>query len=213
MSSTSRSATSSSLRLAFALLAAGVLSAQESVPVRSGTEATDPAYRLSPGDRVVVSVFGEPDLSAGQIIDREGRVRLPLIGAIGVVGYTVREAEGLIENAYRDQEYLKRPQVTLTMQTYAPREITLLGAVRSPGTFQFPPDVTSLDLRDVIARQGGFTPVAKGDAVSVTRRQSDGTETTTTVDVARSMSGRGRGSGEVFLVYPGDRIFVPERLF
>jgi polysaccharide export outer membrane protein len=93
--------------------------------------------------------------------------------------------------------------------------VTLLGAVRAPGTFQFPPDTVSLDIRDVIARQGGFTPVAKGDAVAVTRRQDGGKDLTTVVNVDRMMFGRSRKreNEEIFLIYPGDRIFVPERLF
>ena len=177
--------------------------------------ATDPAYRLNLGDRIAVSLFGEPDLSAQQMIDRDGLVRLPLIGELAVSGHTVRETETLIETAYQKQEILKAPQATLTMVAYAPREVTLLGAVRAPGTFQFPADTVSLDIRDVIARQGGFTPVAKGDAVAVTRRQSNGKEETTIVNVDRMMFGRSRKreNGEIFLIYPGDRIYVPERLF
>lgn len=187
-------------------------SAAEPAPVQSGT-ATDPTYRLNNGDRIVVNVFGEGDLTVQQMLDPDGNVRLPLLGALALGGHTVREAERLIEAAYRDQEILKRPQVSLSVGTYAPREVTLLGAVRSPGTFQFPPDITTMDIRDVVARQGGFTPVAKGDAVAVTRRQSDGREVTTVVNVARMMSSRARTDDERFLVQPGDRLYVPERLF
>jgi len=177
--------------------------------------ATDPSYRLNLGDRIGVSIFGEGDLTAQQMIDRNGLVRLPLIGEVSVAGRTVREAEALIEAAYQKQEILKAPQATLTMVAYAPREVTLLGAVRNPGSFQFPPNTVSLDIRDVIARQGGFTPVAKGDSVAVTRRQPNGKEDTTVVNVDRMMFGRAhkRENDEVFLIYPGDRIYVPERLF
>lgn len=177
--------------------------------------ATDPAYRLALGDRIIVSIFGEPELNIQQMIDRDGQVRLPLIGIVTIGGRTVREAETLIEGTYQSKELLRDPQATLSLSNYAPREVTLLGAVRSPGTFQFPTDIQSIDIRDVIARQGGFTPAAKGDAVAVTRRQPDGSEITTVINVERMMSGRARSrdSEEVFLVFPGDRIFVPERLF
>ena len=89
------------------------------------------------------------------------------------------------------------------------------GAVRSPGNFQFPKETTSLDIADLITRLGGFTPTAKSDAVSVIRRKPDGKEEVTTVDVERMISGRRRGdsSRRDFAVYPGDRIWVPERLF
>jgi polysaccharide export outer membrane protein len=201
------------LALTGSLLLAQNPPAGDSAP--TANPATDPAYRLNLGDRIAVSLFGEPDLSAQQMIDRNGLVRLPLIGELTVAGHTVRETETLIETAYQKGEILKAPQATLTMIAYAPREVTLLGAVRAPGTFQFPADTVSLDIRDVIARQGGFTPVAKGDSVAVTRRQSDGKEETTIVNVDRMMFGRSRKrqNDEVFLIYPGDRIYVPERLF
>lgn len=181
----------------------------------AGAPSTDPTYRLNLGDRVAVSLFGEGDLSAQQMIDRNGLVRLPLIGEVSVAGRSVREAEKLIESTYKKEEILKAPQATLTMVAYAPREVTLLGAVRAPGTFQFPPDTVSLDIRDVIARQGGFTPVAKGDSVAVTRRQPSGKEETVVINVDRMMFGRSRKkeNDEAYMIYPGDRIYVPERLF
>ena len=196
-------------------LAGSLLLADTEAPSPAPAAATDPTYRLNLGDHIAVSIFGEADLTAQQMIDRNGMVRLPLIGELSVVGRTVREAESLIESTYLKEEILKEPQVTLVMMAYGPREVTLLGAVRAPGTFQFPPDTVSLDIRDVIARQGGFTPVAKGDAVAVTRRQPGGKEVTTVVNVDHMMFGRSRKreNEEVFLIYPGDRIYVPERLF
>jgi polysaccharide export outer membrane protein len=203
------------LALAGSLLRAENTAAADAGSTAAAVPVTDPSYRLNLGDRVGVSLFGEGDLSAQQMIDRNGLVRLPLIGEVSVAGRTVREAEALIETTYRKNEILKAPQATLTMVAYAPREVTLLGAVRAPGTFQFPPDTVSLDIRDVIARQGGFTPVAKGDSVAVTRRQPNGKEETVVVNVDRMMFGRSRKkeNDEVFVIYPGDRIYVPERLF
>lgn len=195
------------------LLLLGLLLTSRAQDGAAPSPATDPAYRLNRGDRVAVAIFGESDLGAAQVIDWDGRVRLPLIGTVTLAGQTVREAEAQIERAYREQEFLKRPQVTLSLQAYAPREVTVLGAVRSPGTFQFPPDANNLDLRDLIARLGGLTPVAKGTDVSVTRRQPDGTETSFVVDIERAMSGRGKTYSTPVLIYPEDRIFIPERLF
>ena len=198
-----------------ALTGSWLLAQSETPGAEAPGPAVDPTYRLNLGDRLAVTLFGEPDLSAQQMIDRNGLARLPLIGDIALAGRTVREAEALIETAYRKEEILKAPQATLAVLAYSPREVSVLGAVRGPGTFQFPPDTVSLDIRDVISRQGGFTPVAKGDAVAVTRRQAGGKETTIVVNVDRTMFGRSRKreNDEVFLIYPGDRIFVPERLF
>lgn len=176
---------------------------------------TDPSYRLAAGDSIAVHLYGEPEMSAAQRLDSSGVLRLPMIGEVKLGGLTVREAESNLEKLYRDRELLKKPLVTISVSNYALREVSVLGAVRSPGNFQFPKETTSLDIADLITRLGGFTPTAKSDAVSVIRRKPDGTEEVTTVDVERMISGRRRGdsSRREFAVFPGDRIWVPERLF
>jgi len=176
---------------------------------------TDPSYRLVPGDSVSVNVYAEPDMSAAQRLDSDGILRLPMVGEVKLGGLTVREAENELERIYRNRELLKAPLVSLAVSTYAIREVSVLGAVRSPGNFQFPKETTSLDIVDLITRLGGFTPTAKSDAVSVIRRKPDGREEVTTVDVERMISGRKRGdsSRRDFAVFPGDRVWVPERLF
>jgi polysaccharide export outer membrane protein len=176
---------------------------------------TDPAYRLVPGDSVTVNVYSEPDMSAAQRLDTNGTLRLPMIGEVKLGGLSVREAENTLEKLYISRELLKAPLVTLVVSNYALREVSVLGAVRSPGNFQFPKETTSLDIADLITRLGGFTPTAKSDAVSVIRRKPDGKEEVSTVDVEAMIKGRRRGdtSRNSFAVYPGDRIWVPERLF
>lgn len=198
--------------------------AQNSIPPANGNAPatqspaaadTDPSYRLTAGDSVTVNVYGEGDMSASQRLDTTGILRLPMVGEVKLGGMSVREAEKTLEKLYQERELLRSPLVTLSVSNYALREVSVLGAVRSPGNFQFPKETTSLDIADLITRLGGFTPTAKSDAVSVIRRKPDGREEVTTVDVERMISGRRRGdsSRRDFAVYPGDRIWVPERLF
>jgi polysaccharide export outer membrane protein len=176
---------------------------------------TDPSYHLAAGDSVAVTIYNEPEMSSAQRLDNGGTLRLPMIGEIKLAGLTVREAEESLEKLYRERELLKGPLVTIVVSNYALREVSVLGAVRSPGNFQFPKETTNLDIADLITRLGGFTPTAKSDSVSVIRRKPDGKEEVTTVDVERMISGRRRGdaSRRDFAVFPGDRIWVPERLF
>jgi polysaccharide export outer membrane protein len=177
--------------------------------------ATDPNYRLSVGDTVAIAIYDEPELAATQTIARSGEVRLPLIGEIILIGKSVREAERALEETYRKREFLKAPVINLVVSAYFPREVSVLGAVRSPGTVLFPRDVTNLDIVEVITRVGGFVAVSKSDAVTLTRRAADGKETVTIVNLENAIGGRrkaGRDRADV-LVYPGDRIWVPERLF
>ena len=142
-------------------------------------------------------------------------MRLPLIGDIILAGKSVREAERMLEITYVQRQFLRTPVVDLVVITYFPREVSVLGAVRSPGTVVFPRDVTSLDIIEVITRVGGFLPISKSDAVTITHRAPDGKETVVTVDLESAMTGRHRAGRERadLASYPGDRIWVPERLF
>lgn len=176
---------------------------------------TDPSYRLSAGDTVAITIYDEPELATTQTIARSGEVRLPLIGEIVLTGKSVREAERALEAGYKNREFLRAPVITVAVTTYFPREVSVLGAVRSPGTVIFPRDVTTLDIVDVITRVGGFIPVSKSDAVTITRRNADGVETVVTVDLEDTITGRrsaGRDRADL-IIHPGDRIWVPERLF
>jgi polysaccharide export outer membrane protein len=200
----------------FFCLAAVVATADPArAPAPAAPAPTDPSYHLSPGDTVAISFYGEADLNATQTIARTGEVRLSLIGEIILSGKTVREAERLLEKTYQDRQFLRTPVVSLAVTAYFPREISVLGAVRTPGTVVFPRDVTSLDIVDVLTRVGGFLPISKSDAVTITHRAPDGKETVTTVDLENTITGRrqaGRDRADL-PVYPGDRIWVPERLF
>jgi len=205
-------------RLLLFLTSVAWLGAAESVPpaaVSPLPSATDPNYHLSAGDTIMITVYNEPDLTVAQTIARSGEVRLPLVGEIILTGKSVRDAERVLEKTYQDRQFLRKPVVNLVVTSYFPREVSVLGAVRTPGTVVFPRDVTSLDIVEVITRVGGFLPISKADAVAITHRDADGKETVKTIDLEDTITGRrqaGRGRANL-AIYPGDRIWVPERLF
>jgi len=182
----------------------------------SATAATtDPSYGLTAGDTVMISVYNEPDLAVSQVIGHSGEVRLVLLGDITLGVKTIREAQKAVEAAYRERQFLKDPMVSIAVTAYNPREVSVLGAVRAPGPVAFPRDSTSLDIVEVLTRVGGFLPVAKSDAVTITHKKADGTESVITCDLEDIVSGRrqaGKDRANI-LVYPGDRVWVPERLF
>lgn len=177
--------------------------------------ATDPGYKLSRGDEIAINVFNEGDLSSAQKIDNRGIIRLPYLGEVSVAGRTVRETETYLEKALVDKKLLKQPMVTIGVRDYASREVTVLGAVNSPGKFRMPKEASSAEIVDVISGVGGFRPTGKQDDVKVTRTLDSGEEKVITVDVEAMMNPRkaDRNTPRSFLIYPGDRIFVPERLF
>lgn len=177
--------------------------------------ATDPGYHLSNGDEVAIIIWGEADVSIDQRIDAKGIVRMPLIGDIDLSSKTVREAEKYLEQVFIDKKLLRKPMVTISVRDYAGRVVAVLGAVNTPGQYHMPKEASSIEIVELITSLGGFKPTAKSDEVKVTRVDEAGIETVSTVNVEAMITGKGAGKNtpKSFLVYPGDRIYVPERLF
>jgi polysaccharide export outer membrane protein len=78
-----------------------------------------------------------------------------------------------------------------------------------------PKEAGSIEIVELITSLGGFKPTAKSDEVKVSRVDEAGVETISTVNVEIMITGKSgnKNSPKSFLIYPGDRIYVPERLF
>lgn len=170
--------------------------------------------KLLLGDRIRVAVYQEEDLTTLARIDARGQVNLPLIGAISVGELTIVEAQSAIQTAYQEGRFLRNPQVTVSIEEYAPREVSIQGQIRNPGRWQLPPEST-FTLVELVTKAGGITDIGKGSAVSITRILPDGSKKIFTVDVDSMIKGK-KGSGKtednIFLLQPGDIVYVPERL-
>ncbi|MBI2516436.1 MAG: polysaccharide biosynthesis/export family protein [Opitutae bacterium] len=170
--------------------------------------------KLLLGDRIRVAVYQEDDLTAVVRIDARGQINLPLIGAVTVGELTRVEAQNLIQAAYREGRFLRSPQVTVSIEEYAPREVSIQGQIRNPGRWQLPPEST-FTLVELVTKAGGITDIGKGSAVSITRILPDGTKKVFVIDVDSMIKGK-RGSGKtednIFLLQPGDIVYIPERL-
>jgi len=170
-------------------------------------------YRLAKLDEVKISVYDETDLSGDQRLDGNGNVSIPLIGEVRLSGLTLREAEKAIETKFVSEQILRAPQVTITITSHVEKTITVLGQVARPGPVDMPMQTNSMSITDVISRAGGFGKVAKKTEVRVTRNKGTSSEKTYEVNVYDLMEGDKKTTGKDFIVYPGDTIFVPERIF
>jgi len=176
---------------------------------------TDPAYKLTRGDEVAVNVFNEGDMSTDQKIDNRGIIRIPYAGEVYLAGRTVRESEAYLEKLFVDKKLLRQPMVTVGVRGYASHEVSVLGAINGPGKFRMPQEASSVEILDVITGMGGFKQTAKSAEVKVTRTLDSGEEKVITVDVEAMINPRkaDRSTPRSFLIYPGDRIFVAEKLW
>lgn len=192
------------------LTAAGLKADQKTAVPSSQTVL---AYKIALTDLLRVDIYQEDDLRTMSRVDAKGRINLPLVGEVKVAGLTISDAQKAVENAYRDGRYLRSPQVTINVEAYAPREVSIQGQVRSPGRYPLPIE-TSMTVLELVTRAGGFTDTAKGTAVNVTRVTPDGKKQVFTIDVDSLLKGKSGANinDNSLMLEPGDIVFVPERI-
>jgi polysaccharide biosynthesis/export protein len=169
-------------------------------------------HRLQLADRVRVAVYQEDDLTTLARIDARGMVNLPLVQEISIGGMTIVEAQQTIEKAYREGRFLRAPQVTVSVEEYAPREVSISGQIRNAGRYPLPNE-SSYTIVELVTKAGGISDIGKGNAVTITRFLPDGTKKVFTVDVDSLIKGKKDSKADDnILLLPGDNVYVPERL-
>lgn len=138
-------------RLASAIALTGALAA--AAPAVAEATGDLRTYNLEPGDRIVVTVFGQPELSSDLMVDGAGNILLPFIGAIAVKDLTVLDCQKLIHDRLADG-VLRDPSVNVRISELRP--LSILGDVRAPGVYPFRYGGTVLS---AVAAAGGFAPI------------------------------------------------------
>ena len=127
------------------------------------------AYRLGPGDKIRVTIFGESDISGEYQVDGSGMVRLPLIGTLQAMGATAPALEQEIAAAL-EAGYIKSPRVNVEIALYRP--FYIIGAVNRPGQYAYVDHMSALN---AVALAGGFTDQAIQSTLYV-RHENSATE-------------------------------------
>lgn len=198
---------------ALGLAAAAGLAAPASPPAPAAEKVPLP-YRITRSDVLSVGIVGEPELTAAQKkVEPTGTINLLYIGDVRVVGLTIKEAQEMIENTYREQRILRTPVATVIVEQYAPRRVRISGRVANPGLIEIPAD-TEITLVELIFKAGGLQDTARGSEVKVTRTMPDGSTKIFTLDIESVIKARSKSGAEAasFVVLPDDLIFVPERI-
>jgi polysaccharide export outer membrane protein len=118
------------------------------------------AYRLEPGDRITVTVFGHVELSGDLLVDGVGNILLPLVGPVEVKSLTLSECEKLIYDRFT-AGILKQPTVSVRINELRP--LYVLGDVRTPGAYQFRYGST---VNSAVALAGGLAQLVQSTALS-----------------------------------------------
>lgn len=98
------------------------------------TAPMDAALMLGPGDRINVSVFGQPDLSGDHTLDSHGNIMLAIGGTIRAANLSTAELERKITETLASG-YLVRPRVSVRVGELRP--VYVLGNVRTGGAVPY----------------------------------------------------------------------------
>jgi len=180
--------------------------------VSASATAASPPYRLYAGDQLHIGVRGHDDLTVSTRIPADGRMQFPLLGTIeGVTGRTPESIRYELVTRLADG-FLVRPEVTVTVAEFAPRQAYVQGAVVRPSAVSLSPFVPMSALQ-AVSSAGGLMPDANHLGVVVVREEPPGSGKRVALQVP------GEDTPEAIakdiILAPGDLVIAPrlDRVF
>jgi len=159
-------------------------------------------YTLGAGDVVRVDIFQTPEITVEPryTVLVDGSLNLPWVGTVSVQGLTLSQAAAAISARYR--EFIRNPQVTVSLLGPRPLKIGIIGEVNRPGSYIISvisgeASAASLNQQRGTGEQGnqwptvsralqtagGITQRANVRRIEIRRDLPDGTEETINVDL------------------------------
>lgn len=185
------------------MVVVGSVACGDNPPVSYPTVAPfdDTKLALGPGDKLELTIFyGSKESKATYTLDSAGQMEVQFIGTVDARSKTKKDVQKEIQDRLSDG-FLKDPVVSLTVVEINSLRCTISGQVVRNGDVKFTP---GMGIVEAIAQSGGFTPLARKNLVQVTRGKE-------TYQIPVEMIAEGKRPN--FPVAPGDRIFVPERVW
>jgi polysaccharide export outer membrane protein len=146
----------------FLLLVAGLFS-------QEGQERYVREFRIGAWDVLEVSVYGEEDYSDVRVqVTEYGKIKLPLVGEVEVLGLTQGELEKSLGQLFVEKDIFQNPSVTVLVVERQSQRVSMLGAVSTPGRYEL---LGRQKLLHVVAEAGGFTTF-EGE-ITLIREQQD----------------------------------------
>ena len=149
---------------------------------------------LHPGDLIKLNVFRSKEFSTDYIIDSEGRLVIPGLGAVPAAGIEPHELESSVRDLLTCRGIV--PDVSLQVQI----RVSVTGEVRNPAVYPAEPGISVLRL---LTMAGGATPTADLAKTIVIREGR-----TYRVDLNRALSGDASGS---VILNSNDVVVVPKK--
>lgn len=165
---------------------------------------TETDYYLAAGDTIEIFVWQNQDLSRDVIIRPDGKLSYPLVGTIKAAGLTIDQLQ--YELKQKLSQYIRSPEVTVSVKEFKGNKIIMLGEIASPGIYTFE---GSINLLEAIAMAGDFTDEGKRESVIVVSDNLTEYPKVKRVNLFKAI--RKGTSSEDILLKPNDVVYVPRR--
>jgi polysaccharide export outer membrane protein len=171
-------------------------------PGLAQTESRNSNYRIGPRDLIEVRVFETQELNGSLRVSEDGLINMPLVGNVTVAGLTETEAAQRIKGVL-EEKALQRASVSVQVQEFRARPISVIGSVRQPGNLAFAGRWTLLE---ALTAAGGLDDT-HGAFIHVLRRSENGLSDQVSI---RTNDLLVRADPRVNIpILPGDLINVP----
>ncbi len=179
------------------------------------------SYRVGAGDLLEIAVFGLPEMGTSDRVTPTGKIALPLVGDVDVLGLTLEEVRVKVTESMRT--YVRNPQISVFIREYEAHKVSVVGEVATPGVY--PLMRNDYTLLEVLSKAGGRTERAGARVIlipSVAPKElaknslSTGTETAAPtanrgVEIKVQDLFGGLDSAPINIpLFSGDTIIVPE---
>jgi polysaccharide export outer membrane protein len=126
-------------------------------------------YVVGEGDVLKIVVYENDDLTTTVRVSGENVIVVPLIGRVDVNGLNISQIADKIKDLLADG-YLVDPHVSIFIEEFRSRNVTVLGNVGKPGLYELSEETTLLEL---LSKAGGVSEDAGSQAIIKRRQPSD----------------------------------------
>jgi polysaccharide export outer membrane protein len=167
------------------------------------SEGEKQEYVIGVGDLLSVKFWQRPELDTEARVGSNGKIEMPLIGAISAAGLTVSRLRQDLVNRISLLD-IRVSQASIVVREFGSKIVYVTGAVLTPGKLKFE---TIPNLWQIILEAGGPQSYAQLHDVTIVRGSGPDAGRTLRVDLT-SVIERGE-LASLPPVYPGDNVNVP----
>jgi len=170
---------------------------------RRGSKSSRAPYIIGSEDILYVSVWQNDELNQEVLVRPDGRISFPLVDDVDAEGLTVQQLKNVVTEKLK--EYIKYPQVSISIRRLGGKKVIVLGEVRYPGVYQ----VTGTEsVLEAIAMAQGLTYDSLASSTVVIKGTF--TDNPRVIRASANMALRGVNSQNIILE-SGDIVFVPKK--